>query len=422
MALNIQFTQFTLDNGLRVIVHEDHRIPIVAVNIWYGVGSKNERPGKTGFAHLFEHMMFQGSAHIAADLHFKLIQSVGGTLNGSTFFDRTNYFETLPSHYLEMGLWLEADRMGWFLPALDQKKLDNQLEVVKNERRQHMDNMPYGLWLEKLLGLSYAVDYPYHWPVIGYMEDLETISMEEVRRFFKTYYCPNNASLVVAGDFDLETIRGLIEKYFAEIEPGEPLPAFNKPFADYNRGEKRTLVKDHVQLPRLYMGYHIPGLGTKQAYTADLITDILSSGKSARLYQSLIHRQQIAQDAQAILLPLKETSLLILMLTPRPGISVEKAEQALQEEIELLISEPMAEEELQRVKNQIESRKLRELETMSARADYLNMYNMYFNKPQLINTEIDRYKAISRDEVRQVAAEYLQSKNRAVVTFLPTKP
>lgn len=281
MQLKIDFEEYFLDNGMRVILHEDHRVPIVAINLWYKVGSKNEVIGKTGFAHLFEHMMFQGSEHVPSEMHFQLIQSAGGTLNGSTFFDRTNYFETLPSNYLELGLWLESDRMGFLLPAMTQEKLDNQRDVVKNERRQRVDNQPYGLWFEKLLELSYPKKYPYHWPIIGYMNDLDNAKMEDVSHFFKTYYAPNNASLVIAGDFESSKTRDLIEQYFGTLPPGLAIPKRNFVFNNYNSSEKRTLIEDQVQLPRLYMAYHIPKHGSSEMYTADLITDIFSLEKVA---------------------------------------------------------------------------------------------------------------------------------------------
>jgi len=416
---NIEFEQYYLNNGLRVILHEDHRVPITAVNVWYHVGSKNERPGKTGFAHLFEHMMFQGSAHIPADMHFKLIQSVGGTLNGSTSFDRTNYFETLPSHYVEMGLWLESDRMGFLLPALDQQKLDNQLEVVKNERRQRMDNQPYGLWLEKLLGLSFAADFPYHWPVIGYMEDLEQIHLQDVRDFFNTYYVPNNASLVVAGDFDRPRIKDLIEQYFGELPRGRAVPPVKAQFKDFHQGYREEIVYDHVQLPRIYMAYHLPAFGSKQTYVADLLSDVLSEGKSARLYRSLIYEQKLAQDVQSIVLPLQLTSLLVFMITPKPGVSVETIREALQKEIDILRSGLLAEKELQRVKNQLEARKIHELQTVASRADQLNMFAVLFNDARLINTEIERYRGITPEDMRALAEAYLVDDNMARIIFLP---
>ncbi len=417
--MKIEYDQYKLTNGLNVILHQDDRVPIVAVNVWYDVGSKNERPGKTGFAHLFEHMMFQGSAHVPADLHFKLIQRVGGTLNGSTFFDRTNYYETLPSHYLEMGLWLEADRMGFLLPALDQAKLDNQLDVVKNERRQRVDNQPYGRWLEKILEMAFEPDFPYHWPVIGYMEDLDRVTLDDVREFFRTYYAPNNASLVVAGDFDPAETRELIEKYFADIPAGAVPPAVERKFRSYNQGEKRTVLKDRVQLPRLYMAYHFPEFGTPDAYVTDVISDILSSGRSSRLYQSLVYRQQIAQDAQAVFLPLKLTSLLIIMVTPRPEVPIEKIEQALQRELGDLRNQFVDPDELQRVKNQIEARKIREFQSVASRADQLNMHAVYFNRPEGINDEIEQYRKITIENVYETAGIYLNDNNRVVVTFVP---
>ena len=419
MPLNIEFEQYKLDNGLRVVLHQDKRVPLVAINVWYHVGSKNELPGKTGYAHLFEHMMFQGSEHIEADMHFKLIQSVGGTLNGSTFFDRTNYFETLPSHYLEMGLWLEADRMGFLLPALTQEKLDTQLDVVKNERRQRVDNQPYGLWLEKMLELAYPPNFPYHWPVIGYMEDLDTATMDDVQQFFKTWYAPNNASLVVCGDFEKNEAKEMIAGYFGSIPANPAIPeSFYE--ADFSfEGERRLELYDRVQLPRIYMAYHIPAYGSKESYEADLLSDILSSGKSARLYKELVYKQQIAQEAQAFYLPLQETSLFIIMATAKPGVAIEDLEQALQNELERLCADGVYNREVRRVKNQVEARKLRELQTMAMRADYLNQFAVYFDQPQLINTEIERYEKITCADMGNLCAKYLQHNNRVVLHFLP---
>ena len=419
MPLQIEFEEYRLDNGLRVILHNDKRVPIVAVNIWYHVGSRNELPGKTGYAHLFEHMMFQGSEHVPADMHFKLIQSVGGTLNGSTFFDRTNYFETLPSHYLEMGLWLEADRMGFLLPALTQQKLDTQLDVVKNERRQRVDNQPYGLWLEKMLELAYPPDYPYHWPVIGYMEDLNTATMEDVRSFFKTWYAPNNASLVVAGDFERDSAKDLIARYFGPVPANADLPSFSASGEPAFSGRKRLQLRDRVQLPRLYMAFHIPAYGSQASYEADLLSDILSAGKSSRLYQQLVYKQQIAQEAQAFYLPLQETSLLIFVLTAKPGVDVEQLEQALSAELKNLCQAGPDERELKRVKNQIEARKLRELQSMAMRADYLNQFAVYFDNPGLINTEIDRYEEITCRHMSAFCRKYLSDDNSVLLQFLP---
>ena len=418
-SLNIEFDNYQLQNGLNVILHHDSRVPIVTVNIWYHVGSKNELPGKTGFAHLFEHMMFQGSAHVPADKHFQYIQSVGGTLNGSTFFDRTNYFETVPSHHLETALWLEADRMGYFLPALTQQKLDTQLEVVKNERRQRYENQPYGLWLEKILEMSFDEDFSYHWPVIGYMKDLDTANIEDVQNFFKTWYAPSNASLVIAGDYDPSTIKKLVEQYFGQLgsSPSPRIP--DQIFSDYNQGEKRLVLKDNVQLPRIYMAYHLPPFGEDETYVADLITDVLSSGKRGRLYKSLVYEKQIAQDAQALILPLQNGSLLFVIATPKPEINIEELETAVQEILDKLGKELVSDNDLQRVKNQVEARKLRELQTTNSRADYLNMFAVYFKEPQLINSEIEKYKKITSQHIQDVANKYIKTDNRVVLTYLP---
>ncbi len=419
MDLKIQFDQYFLDNGLRVILHEDHRIPIVAVNLWYHVGSGNERKGRTGFAHLFEHMMFQGSEHVGSDKHFKLVQSAGGNLNGSTFFDRTNYYETLPSHYLEMGLWLESDRMGFLLPAMTQEKLDNQRDVVKNERRQRVDNQPYGLWLEKILELSYPDDFSYHWPIIGYMEDLDAATLDDIRQFFKTYYAPRNASLTLAGDFDPVQARALIEKYFGEIKNDEVIPPAVVPFEGFNKGEARDELMDNVQLPRIYMAYHVPPYGTEEWYALDLMSDILSAGKSSRLYQSLVYDLQIAQDAFAFILPMQRSSLMIFIITPKPGVEIGFLESALEKEIERVKSDLIETGELDRVVNQIEARKTRELQSNASKADLLNMFATYFEKPELINEEINRYHLVNPEKMRDAAQKYLNIDNRAVVTFLP---
>ncbi len=419
MPIHIDFEQYELDNGLRVILHQDKNVPIVAVNIWYHVGSKHEQKGKTGFAHLFEHMMFQGSQHVPDNMHFQLIQSIGGTLNGSTFFDRTNYYETLPSHYLEMGLWLEADRMGYLLPAMTQQKLDNQRDVVKNERLQRYDNMPYGTWLEEILALAYPDNFPYHWPVIGYMEDLEQATMDDIHAFFKTYYAPNNASLVVAGDFEINNAKKLIEKHFGPIPGNGRLRQPALQFTDFNSGEKRKTVYDRVQLPRIYMAYHLPPYGENAFYAADMISDIFSEGKCARLHQSLVYEKQIAQEAQAFVLPMQACSLMFFVVTLKPDIVIERVEKELQKEIDRMVSETVSEGEFQRIRNQIEARKVRELQLIALKADLLNTFNTYFDNPDLINHEISSYLAMTRSDIKNTAEKYLRNENRVVVHFLP---
>jgi len=421
MSLKIEFEQYRLENGLNVILHRDEKVPVVAVNMWYHVGSRNEKPGKTGYAHLFEHLMFEGSAHIPAGKHFELIQSVGGLLNGSTYFDRTNYFEVLPSHYLELGLWLESDRMGWFLQALDEKKLKLQLDIVKNERRQTVDNQPYGVWLEKLLAMVYPDDFPYHWPVIGYMDDLDRAALGDFTDFFKKYYGPQNASLVIAGDFDEKSVKEYVEKYFSEIKNLASLPKEKILFDFYNGGEKRQTVKDKVQFPRLYLAYPMPAFGEKEMYAADLLSDVLSSGKSARLYRKLVHEKQICLDAFAALVPLEKSSLFIVMATAKPGISIETVESETLKVIDDIINEEITDYEIERVKNQLAVRKVSEIQTMMARADLLNQFSVYFNNASLINTDIDNYINIDKKALQKTAEKYLQKQNRSVLIFLPEK-
>ncbi len=417
--MNIQFEEYTLPNGLHVILHQETQVPIVAVNLWYKVGSRNEKPGKTGFAHLFEHMMFQGSAHIPPEMHFQLIQSVGGTLNGSTFFDRTNYYETLPSHYLEMGLWLESDRMGYLLPALNEEKFKTQLEVVKNERRQRYENQPYGLWLEKILELAFEPDYPYHWPVIGYMEDLEKATLDDIKEFFRTYYAPNNASLALSGDFDAEKAKELIEKYFADIPSNPNIPQVDKHFTGYRQGEKVAVVKDKVHLPRLHYAYHLPGICENEIYSSDVLSGLLTGGKSSRLFQKLVYKKQMVQDIQSFVLPMTDTSLFFIVATPRPDQTVEAVANEIEEEIYRLQEEEVPFAELDRVKNQVVAQKVRDLQSVSVRADMLNMFYTYFRETERINRDIENYLQINEKDILQTAQNFLRPDNRVRVIFVP---
>src|SRR5512141_664540 len=302
----LKLEEYELGNGLRVVLNEDHSAPLVAVNLWYHVGSKNERVGRTGFAHLFEHMLFSGSEHVGNNEHFRYVQSIGGVLNGTTFFDRTNYFETLPSNYLALGLWLESDRMGFFLPALTQEKLDIQREVVKEERRQRYDNVPYGTAFERLLHLAYDPDYSYHWPTIGSMEDLEAASLDDIREFFATWYRPDNCVLTLVGDFVPAEAKALAEKYFGDIVPGGSFPQFTLERQAQN-GERRESFASPVQLPRLYRLYHLPEMGSADWIAGDLLSTGLGSDKASRLDRVLVHEKQIAQDVAVYVLPTEST-------------------------------------------------------------------------------------------------------------------
>jgi zinc protease len=421
MSLKINFDQLTLANGLKIVLHQDHSTPIIALNIWYGVGSKNEVKGKTGFAHLFEHLMFQGSENVPPDMFFRLIQGVGGTLNGSTSFDRTNYFETLPSQYLELALWLESDRMGNFLPTLTKDKFENQREVVKNERLQQVDNQPYGDWAEQIFSLAFPPAFPYHWPVIGYMEDLDNSEVSDAISFFKTWYKPSNASLALSGDFQKSEAIDMIKMYFEGIPSGVATPKFTKVFDGYNTGEKRKTVFGDVSLPRLYMAYHVPKGGEKGSYIADMISDIFSEGRSSKLFRSLVYRKEVAQEAYSFLFSMLEASLLLFVVTPKPHVSIEKIENELQAEIDSLFNEKIFSSELERVKNNITAKKIREMQSISHLSNLLNAGSIYFDNPGFFNKEHEIYHSIELDDIKRFAQKYILNNNRTVLQYLPNE-
>lgn len=420
--MHIPISRYTLRNGLRVVLSEDHGNPVVAVNLWYNVGSRNERPGRTGFAHLFEHMMFQGSQHVPDTQHIAHVERVGGSMNGSTWLDRTNYFETMPAHQLELALWLESDRMAFLLPAMTQEKLDNQRDVVKNERRQRVDNQPYGDWDERLQALVYPPDHPYHHSVIGSMEDLDAAALEDVSEFFRTYYAPNNGVLTICGDFAPADARELIERYFGSIPAGPPVPPLpGTPDIPLRMGrEVRETVRGAVALPRIYVGYRTPPYGSPEFYAGDMAAHVLSAGKASRMYRSLVREQRIAKDAAAYVFPIVTgAALWMLRATVSPDAAVERVEQALFEQIRALAEGEATEIELTRARMGIEARELIGLQQVGERADQLSMYTTLFDDPERINTELDRYRAVTLDDVRRFALEYLHPENRAVLTYLP---
>jgi predicted Zn-dependent peptidase len=414
----LKIEDYRLPNGLRVVLNEDHSAPLVAVNLWYHVGSKNERPGRTGFAHLFEHLLFSGSENVGNNEHFRYVQSVGGVLNGSTFFDRTNYYETLPSNYLALGLWLEADRMGFFLSAITQEKLDIQREVVKEERRQRYDNVPYGTAFERLLHLAYDPDYSYHWPTIGSMADLEAASLDDVRDFFRVWYRPDNCTLTVVGDFAPEEARQLVAQYFSDIEAGGPFPPFTlerKPAGH----EIRETFASQVQLPRLYRLYHLPKMGDADWIHADLLSTVLASDKASRLDRVLVHEKQIAQDVAAYILPTEATGILMLQATAREGVSIETIEAAIDEEVAKLSVDGITDDELTRAKNRAEVEYAHQLETFDARADLLGMMSTYFGDPSMIDRWLEPYRTATADQLAHVARKYLIPENRVTSVFVP---
>ena len=417
--MHIPFEYYKLGNGLRVVLARDTTAPVVAVNLWYNVGSRNEREGRTGFAHLFEHMMFQGSSHVPDTAHFAFIEKAGGSLNGSTWLDRTNYFETVPSHQLELALWLESDRLGWLLPAMTQDKLDNQRDVVKNERRWRVDNQPYGDWDERLQALMYPPEHPYHHSVIGSMEDLDAASLADVEAFFRTYYAPNNAVLSVVGDFDDAHARAAIEQYFGSIPPGPPIPPIPgvSELPPILGEEIRVRVEQDISLPRVYATYRIPFYGDDGFYAASVAAQILGWGKASVLNRNLVLKQRVAQDVVAYAFPIVlGSSILVTWATAAQGVEPEPLEAALLAGIDELRS--IGDEDVKRAISMIEAKQLSELQRVDERADAFSMMATLFDDPGRVNTELDRYRAVTTADVRAFAAQFLGADNRSVVTYV----
>ncbi|MGA3056811.1 MAG: pitrilysin family protein [Candidatus Limnocylindrales bacterium] len=420
-APSVSFTDERLANGLRLIVSEDHLAPVVAVNVWYNVGSKHEVPGKTGFAHLFEHVMFQGSRHVAKAEHMALVQAAGGTMNGTTWLDRTSYFETMPSHQLELALWLEADRMATLLDALSQENLDNQRDVVKNEKRSSYDNRPYGDWFHRLQAHLFPPEHPYHHPTIGSMADLDAASLEDVAAFFRTYYVPNNAVLSVVGDVEPAQARAWVERYFGPIPANRAIP----PLADMSLppvlgGESREVVQDRVPLPRHFFGFRAPRLGDARFDALEVAAQILAGGKGSRLYRRLVRDEKIAQDVSFFSLGLVGgASVAAGQATVRPGVDAALVERVFEEELERLGREPITDDELARARALIETYELEALQRVDERADRLSMYATLLDDPGLINRQLGRYLAVGKAEIQAAAAEVLRPENRVVLTYVP---
>lgn len=401
----VRFTEFKLKNGLRVIMHEDHSTPIVGVNLWYHVGSKNEVPGKTGFAHLFEHMMFQGSKNYDDD-YFKPIQEAGGTLNGSTNADRTNYFEVVPSNFLELALFMEADRMGGLLDVINETKLANQRDVVKNEKRQNYDNRPYGLIGAKINETLYPANHPYHWLTIGSLDDLTAASMEDVKDFFRRYYTPRNASLAISGDFNPVQARRLVEKHFGKIAAG---PAVTRPNPAQPKltESKEIVMQDRVAFPRLYLVWPTaPAYDNDEAAT-DTLANILGGGKSSRLYKTLVYDRQIAQDVSANNGAQEIAGRFQVTATARPGKSLEDLEAAINAEIEKIKKEGPTQEEIDRSYNATEAAFIFGMQTVAGKNDQLNRYATFVGKPGYFQHDLARARSVTADDVKRVANTYL---------------
>ena len=419
--LAVPYVQFTLPNGLDVILHEDHRVPMVAVSAWYHVGSAREKPGRTGFAHLFEHIMFEGSGHVAEGNFDNWLEAAGGDNNGSTDNDRTNYWETVPSNALELALFLESDRMGYLLDAMSPEKVNVQRDVVKNERRQSYENRPYGMAFLKLPEELFPPNHPYHWPVIGSMEDLTSASYEDVVQFFKSWYGPNNTSLVVAGDIDPREARRLVEKWFSDVPRGAAVPPIAAPPAVLT-SEKRLTLEDHVQLPRLYLAWLSPVAFAPGDEAMTVLSRVLASGKNSRLYKRLVYDLQIAQDVSASQNSGPLGSTFLLIVTAREGHGLSEIEKVVVEELAKVKRDPPAARELERAVNQIESAFYNGLERVGGFggvADQLNAYELYAGRPDYFAEDLARYTSLDPRDVQAAANRYLRDDARLVLSVVP---
>lgn len=418
----LNYEQCKLANGLDVILLEDHRLPLVAVNIWYHVGPANERPGLTGFAHLFEHMMFEGSGHVGEEGHFHYLEAAGASeINGTTDFDRTNYFETLPSSQLELALWLESDRMGYLLDKLDEAKLENQQDVVRNERRQSVEGHPYGLVQEELFHQLFPKDHPYHASVIGSHADIEAARLADVRDFFRLYYAPNNASLAVVGDIDAATTKAMIEKYFGPIPKGVPVPRVEIKTPPI-MAERRAVVTDQVELPRLYLAWITSPIYSEGDAECDMIAKIFGGGKSSRLYKSLVYERRIAQDALAQQYSLSLGSIFTIEATAKPGIRLEDLEAAIDEELDEFCRLGPSDAEIERARNAFESSIIRGLENLGGFggvADRLNQYIHFLKDPGYLASDLERYRKTTPAPVLAIARAQLARNTRVVVYGVP---
>jgi len=418
-ATSISFEKFTLPNGLEVILHVDKSVPIVAVNGWYKVGSGDEKPGRTGFAHLFEHVMFMGSKNVPVGKFDQWLEAAGASNNGSTTEDRTNYYETGPSNALPLMLWLDADRMGWLLPTMDKPKLDLQRDVVKNERRERTDNAPYGRVRETILPVLYPPTHPYSWPVIGSMTDLSNASVEDVSDFFRTYYAPNNASIAIAGDIDPKEVKKLVTKYFGEVPRNPDAPV--RPTVPSVALTKDTvlIMEDRVQLPRLYYVWHGVKAFSADEPAIDALAQVIAGGKSSRLYKSLVYEKQIAQDVGMSNQSSKLDGMIMLSATAKPGQQPKALAAEIDAAIAKVAAEGITERELTQVKNGVRAGLLDATSSVLGKADQLNYYNYFVGNPDYLAQDLARYEKLTAADVQRAAKEYVQGKPKIILTVVP---
>jgi zinc protease len=414
----VQFEKYKLPNGLEVILHEDHSTPIVAVDTWYHVGSGDEQLGRTGFAHLFEHIMFMGSQNVPVGAFDQMLEAAGADNNGSTTEDRTNYYETLPSNALALALWLDADRMGFLLPTMDLAKVNLQRDVVKNERRQRVDNQPYGKADETILAVLYPKTHPYSWPVIGSMADLSAASLADVQNFFKTYYAPNNATLTIAGDFDPAAVKKMVAQYFGSIPRGPEVKRRLTVPAVVIPRDTFLVLEDKVQLPRLFYTWHsVKGFSMDDA-ALDILAQVLANDKNSRLYKKLVYEMQVAQNVRAFQDGSRLDGKFQLDVTPKPGQKTADIDRIVQAEITNVINNGVAPRELQRAQNLYKASFLNRLASVLGKAEVLNSYNYFIGNPDYVQQDAARYDRVTTADVQRVAKTYL-GRPKIVLTVVP---
>jgi zinc protease len=417
--MDIRVERRTLANGLSVLVHEDHACPLVAVNLWYHVGSKDEQPGRTGLAHLFEHLMFEGSAHHDSG-YFQPLQAAGAVLNGSTNTDRTNYWEVVPTGAVELALWLESDRMGYLLPALTDAKFANQREVVLNERRQNYENRPYGRAAMATVAALFPSNHPYHWLTIGSPDDLRATELDEVRAFFSAHYHPGNASLAIAGAIDPEDAFAMAERYFGELVPGPPVTRVDAetPAID----TQRLVLEDRVELPRLYLAWHSPAMFADGDADLDLFADVLAGGKTSRLYRALVYERRIATEVAAFQQSREIAGFFQVVATAAPGHTLDEIETAVVAEMESLTADGPNDAEVRRVLAQAEAQFVYRLQTVGGfggKSDQLNAYNVFLDDPRFFTRDLERYLRATPDSIAGAGRRHLQSRPRVSVSVVP---
>jgi len=422
-ARKIEFTEYDLPNGMHVILHKDNTTPIVAVSVLYHVGSKNEDPNRTGFAHFFEHLLFEGSENIKRGEFDKYLANAGATNNANTSNDRTFYYEVLPSNQLELGLWMESERL--MHAKIEQIGVDTQREVVKEEKRQRIDNQPYMSFQSEIFKRAYTV-HPYRWTPIGSLDHLNAATLDEFVDFYKTFYVPENATLSIAGDIDLEQTKTLVANYFKDIPRGKktiPRPTVVEPV---QKEEVRDVIFDNIQLPAVFQAYHIPAQGTPDSYALQMLSTVLSGGQSSRMYKALVDDQKKALQVASFPFPLEDPGLYITLGLVNMGVDIDDLEKAMDAEVAKVQNELISEQEFQKIRNQIESQFVLQNSSTVGIAEQLANYHVYFKDANLINTEIDRYMKVTREDLQRVAKKYLTKENRVVLHYLPksaqTKP